>query len=58
MFPTPDREVPDVNDFETMNQELTKLMPQEMANAVNLFAHPVAGAAAMSALGVGLARHA
>ena len=58
MFPTPDREVPDVNDFETMNQELTKLMPQEMANAVNLFAHPVAGAAAMSALGVGLASHA
>ena len=41
MFPTPDREVPDVNDFETMNQELTKLMPQEMANAVNLFAHPL-----------------
>ena len=58
MFPTPDREVPDVNDFETMNQELTKLMPQGMANAVNLFAHPVAGAAAMSALGVGLASHA
>lgn len=58
MFPTPDREVPDVNDFETMNRELTKLMPQEMANAVNLLAHPVAGAAAMSALGVGLASHA
>lgn len=58
MFLIPDREMPGVNDFESMNEELTKLMPQEMANAVNLLAHPVAGAAAMSALGVGLASHA
>jgi NADH-quinone oxidoreductase subunit E len=29
-----------------------------MASAVNLMAHPVAGAAAMSALGIGLANHA
>ena len=34
------------------------MLPQEMASAVNLFAHPAAGAAAMSALGFGLASHA
>ncbi|TKB24958.1 MAG: NADH-ubiquinone dehydrogenase, partial [Mesorhizobium sp.] len=41
-----------------MNQDLTRMMPKEMANAVNLLAHPVAGAAAMTALGIGLANHA
>jgi NADH-quinone oxidoreductase subunit E len=41
-----------------MNQDLTRMMPKEMASAVNLFVHPVAGAAAMSALGIGLANHA
>lgn len=57
MFPIPDA-VPDRNEFEKMTQDLTRMMPQEMANAVNLFAHPVAGAAAFSALGLGLASHA
>lgn len=57
MFPIPDA-VPDRNEFEKMTQDLTRMMPQEMANAVNLFAHPVAGAAAFSALGFGLASHA
>lgn len=33
-------------------------LPSEMASAVNLFAHPFAGAAAMSAVGIGLASHA
>jgi NADH-quinone oxidoreductase subunit E len=46
------------DQFEKMNQDLTKMMPKEMASAVNLMAHPVAGAAAMSALGIGLANHA
>ncbi|RWB75042.1 NADH-ubiquinone dehydrogenase [Mesorhizobium sp.] len=50
--------MPDLNQFEKMNQDLTRMMPKEMASAVNLFAHPVAGAAAVSALGVGLANHA
>jgi len=31
---------------------------EEMASAVNLFVHPVAGVAAMSAIGMGLASHA
>lgn len=57
MFPLPDA-VPDRNEFEKMTQDLTRMMPQEMASAVNLFAHPVAGAAAFSALGLGLASHA
>ncbi|OJU47916.1 MAG: NADH-ubiquinone dehydrogenase [Mesorhizobium sp. 61-13] len=33
-------------------------MPKEVASAINLFAHPAAGAAALSALGVGLASQA
>lgn len=57
MFPIPDA-VPDRNEFEKMTQDLIRMMPQEMAGAVNLFAHPVAGAAAFSALGFGLASHA
>lgn len=50
--------MPDMDQFEKMNQDLTRMMPKEMASAVNLLAHPVAGAAAMSALGFGLANHA
>jgi len=50
--------MPDLEQLEKMNQDLTRMMPREMASAVNLFAHPVAGAAAMSALGMGLANHA
>ncbi|WP_434723258.1 NADH-ubiquinone dehydrogenase [Mesorhizobium sp. RIZ17] len=50
--------MPDLDQLEKMNQDLTKMMPKEMASAVNLFAHPVAGAAAMSALSIGLANHA
>ncbi|CDX37231.1 NADH-ubiquinone dehydrogenase subunit [Mesorhizobium sp. ORS 3359] len=49
--------MPDLDQFEKMNQDLTKMMPKEMASAVNLLAHPVAGAAAMSALGIGFANH-
>jgi NADH-quinone oxidoreductase subunit E len=54
----PDHLMPDLDPFEKMNQDLTRMMPKEMASAFNLLAHPVAGAAAMSALGVGLANHA
>ncbi len=50
--------MPDMDQLEKMNQDLTRMMPKEMASAVNLFAHPVAGAAAMSALGIGMANHA
>jgi NADH-quinone oxidoreductase subunit E len=54
----PDHLMPDLDPFEKMNQDLTRMMPKEMASAVNLLAHPVASAAAMSALGIGLANHA
>ncbi len=50
--------MPNLDQIEKMNQDLTRMMPKEMASAVNLLAHPVAGAAAMSALGFGLANHA
>ncbi|ODA95735.1 NADH-ubiquinone dehydrogenase [Mesorhizobium sp. SEMIA 3007] len=57
-YSTPYPLMPNLDQIEKMNQDLTRMMPKEMASAVNLFAHPVAGAAAMSALGIGLANHA
>ncbi len=36
----------------------SEALPQEFAGAVNLMAHPLAGLAAASALGFGLAGHA
>jgi NADH-quinone oxidoreductase subunit E len=58
LFSKPDQLMSDMDPFEKMNRDLTRMMPKEMASAVNLFAHPVAAAAAMSALGIGLANHA
>ncbi|BAV46058.1 NADH-ubiquinone dehydrogenase subunit [Mesorhizobium sp. 113-1-2] len=57
-YSTPYPMMPNLDQIEKMNQDLTRMMPKEMASAVNLFVHPVAGAAAMSALGIGLANHA
>ncbi|QKC96353.1 NADH-ubiquinone dehydrogenase [Mesorhizobium sp. NZP2298] len=57
-YSTPNPLMPNLDQLEKMNQDLTRMMPKEMASAVNLFVHPVAGAAAMSALGIGLANHA
>ncbi|MGX7873380.1 NADH-ubiquinone dehydrogenase [Mesorhizobium sp. ORM6] len=57
-YSTPYSLMPNLDQLEKMNQDLTRMMPKEMVSAVNLFAHPVAGAAAMSALGIGLANHA
>ncbi|RWC88094.1 MAG: NADH-ubiquinone dehydrogenase [Mesorhizobium sp.] len=57
-YSTPYSLMPNLEQIEKMNQDLTRMMPKEMASAVNLFAHPVAGAVAMSALGMGLANHA
>ena len=36
--------MPNLDQLEKMNQDLTRMMPKEMASAVNLLAHPVAGA--------------
>ncbi|MGN6304292.1 MAG: NADH-ubiquinone dehydrogenase [Mesorhizobium sp.] len=41
-----------------MSKPTKKEMPQEMASAVNLMAHPLAGAAALSAIGFGVASQA
>lgn len=57
-YSTPYPLMPNLDQIEKMNQDLTRMMPKEMASAINLFVHPVAGAAAMSALGIGLANHA
>ncbi|TPK86484.1 NADH-ubiquinone dehydrogenase [Mesorhizobium sp. B2-4-12] len=57
-YSTPYSLMPNLDQLEKMNQDLTRMMPKEMASAVNLLVHPVAGAAAMSALGIGFANHA
>ncbi|UVK45947.1 NADH-ubiquinone dehydrogenase [Mesorhizobium sp. AR07] len=57
-YSTPYSLMPNLDQLEKMNQDLTRMMPKEMVSAVNLLAHPVAGAVAMSALGIGLANHA
>jgi len=58
MFSIPDHLIPDVRQFEEMNKEINALLPKEFAGAINLMAHPVAGASAFSALGFGLASQA
>ncbi|MDW6021469.1 NADH-ubiquinone dehydrogenase [Mesorhizobium sp. BAC0120] len=48
----------DAARLEKMSKDLTISLPQDVAAAINLMAHPAAGAMAMSALGLGLASHA
>lgn len=58
MFSMPDELMPNGKIFDEMMKETKALMPAEFAGAVNLMAHPLAGMAAMSALGLGFASHA
>ena len=58
MFSIPEVLMPDTKNWEKMNRELSALLPSELSGAVNLMAHPMAGAMAFSALGVGFASHA
>jgi NADH-quinone oxidoreductase subunit E len=58
MFPIPDELLPDAKKLEEMSKELSALMPKEFTGAVNLMVHPVAGVAAVSALGLGAASQA
>ena len=53
----PEHAGPDA-DREKMNEYMAVIMPKDFAGAVNLMAHPLAGATAFSALGFGLASHA
>ena len=55
MFSIPDELMP---DMKKMKDGLSTMMPGEMSSAVNLMVHPLAGAAAVSALGIGFASHA
>ena len=58
MFAISDNLIKGMKQFETMNRDMSGKLPAEMASAVNMLAHPIAGAAAMSALGVGMASQA
>lgn len=57
MSTRPDGMKPEMTKNEAESHAPTAL-PQEMASAANLMAHPMAGVAAMGALGFGLASHA
>ena len=58
MFSIPDELMPNGKIFDEMMKETRAQMPAEFASTVNLMAHPLAGMAAMSALGLGFASHA
>jgi NADH-quinone oxidoreductase subunit E len=58
MFSIPEELMLDTKNWEKMNRDLSALLPSELSGAVNLMAHPMAGAMAFSALGVGFASHA
>lgn len=49
---------PDTKHRKDMNEELAFTLRNDLAGAVNLMAHPLAGAVACSALGLGMASHA
>ena len=53
-----DRTHTNLNSVEAMHDHITGMMPKEMASAANLFAHPVAGMVAASAVGFGMASQA
>lgn len=55
MFQIP--EVPGTRTLEKMNEEMSSKLQNDLQNAANLLAHPAAGVAAVSALGIGLASH-
>lgn len=55
MFQIP--EVPGARTLEKMNEEMSSKLQNDLQNAANLLAHPAAGMAAASALGIGLANH-
>lgn len=55
MFSLPEELMPDVKKFDAMTDGMTAMLPRELASAANLFAHPFAGVAAASAVGIGLA---
>lgn len=57
MFSMPDMPTP-MTMLDDMTKQTRAMMPTEFASTVNLMAHPIAGAAALSAIGAGMAGHA
>ena len=54
-FPVPDYLAENAARLEKMSKEFGATLPKEMAAAINLMGHRLAGVAAMTALGFGLA---
>ncbi|MDH6232592.1 NADH-quinone oxidoreductase subunit E [Mesorhizobium soli] len=50
--------MPEAERWEKMNEQFAAMLPKELAGAVNMMAHPAAGAVAFSAMGFGMASHA
>jgi NADH-quinone oxidoreductase subunit E len=50
--------MPEAERWEKMNEQFAAMLPKELAGAVNMMAHPAAGAVAFSAVGFGMASHA
>lgn len=61
-FPMPETPMPDTKTMEAqlkqMQDQMAAMMPKEFAGAANLMAHPMAAAAAGSAIGLAMASHA
>ena len=58
IFPEPYGSLPGTKMLEEMNRDFAAMMPREFADSFNLVAHPATGAAAFSAMGLGMASHA
>jgi NADH-quinone oxidoreductase subunit E len=56
--PRPDAMTTAMTQLEDMTKAYRQAVPSELATAVNLMAHPVAGFAAAGAIGLGVASHA
>jgi NADH-quinone oxidoreductase subunit E len=58
IFSIPDELLPNKTMLDKMTKETMAEVPAEIASTVNLMAHPMAGVAAMSAIGIGFASQA
>jgi NADH-quinone oxidoreductase subunit E len=58
IFPEPYGSLPGTKMLEEMNRDFARMMPREFADSFDLVAHPAKGAAAFSAMGLGMASHA
>lgn len=54
----PGGRLPEADEVENLKRQVSALMPKEFGDAARLMAQPIAGAAALSALGLGMATQA